>query len=101
MTHNFIGQMVLYRLTEDDALKTNKRRADAQMNIEKMREERPGFQAHVGGPVNGGVNVPMIVTDFSGHFVNGQVFLDGNDSLWVTEVEEGIQPGQWQLITEL
>jgi hypothetical protein len=27
--------------------------------------------------------------------VQGQVFLDGNDSLWVTSVKQGSEPGQW------
>lgn len=27
--------------------------------------------------------------------VNGQVFLDGNDVLWVTSVVQGDKPGQW------
>ena len=31
--------------------------------------------------------------DFDG--VNGQVFLDGNDSLWVTSAKEGTTPGTW------
>lgn len=27
--------------------------------------------------------------------INGQVFLDGNDTLWVTSADEGTEPGQW------
>ena len=48
MTYAFIGLTVLYRLTEEEATATNKRREDARQNVDKMREERPGFQAHVG-----------------------------------------------------
>ena len=103
MTHAFTGLMVLYRLTEEEALATNKRREDARQNLEKMREERPGFQAHVGIEAREDDLLPMIVTVVCRglpNFVNGQVFLDGNDSLWVTEVMEGDQPGQWQAITD-
>ncbi len=107
MTHAFIGLMVLYRLTADDAKATNIRREDARQNLEKMREERPGFQAHVGNMVVEGERVPMIILQVwpnefgrNHHGVNGQAFLDGNDSLWVTSVEEGDQPGQWQAITD-
>lgn len=107
MTHVFIGLMVLYRLTHDDALATNIRREDARQNVEKMREERPGFQAHVGNQVSNGERVPMIITQVwpnefgpNHHGVNGQAFLDGNDSLWVTSVEEGDLPGQWEAITD-
>ena len=107
MTHAFIGLMVLYRLTSDEARATNMRREDARQNREKMREERPGFQAHVGNPVNEGERVPMTITQVwpnefgPNHLgVNGQAFLDGNDSLWVTSVEEGDQPGQWEAITD-
>ncbi len=110
MTHAFIGLMVLYRLTEGDAKATNIRREDARQNREKMREERPGFQAHVGSNIHVdesdhiGLMVPMVITHVWPHgptgAVNGQAFLDGNDSLWVTSVEEGDQPGQWEAITD-
>ena len=100
MTYAFVGLMVLYRLTEDEALMTNKRREDARQNRDKMREDRPGFQAHVGYVVAEGDRLPMIVTQVSpGQDVNGQAFLDGNDSLWVQDVFEGEDPGQWEAIT--
>ena len=104
MTHAFIGLMVLYRLTSDEARATNMRREDARQNREKMREERPGFQAHVGNHVNEGDRVPMLVTKVGvwdeQPAVNGQAFLDGNDSLWLTGIFEGDQPGQWEAITD-
>ena len=28
--------------------------------------------------------------------VNGQVFLDGDDSLWVTSIKEGTESGTWE-----
>ncbi len=106
MTYAFKGLMVLYRLTEGDALATRKRREDARQNIEKMHDSAPGFQAHVGNKVGGGDRISMIVTRVNqdefgpGNFgINGQAFLDGNDSLWVVSVQEGDQPGQWEAIT--
>lgn len=100
MTHAFTGLMVLYRLTEADAKATNMRREDARQNREKMREERPGFQAHVGNMVSEGERVPMVLTKASHGAVNGQAFLDGSDSLWVVAVAEGDQPGEWEAITD-
>ncbi len=109
MTHAFIGLMVLYRLTEEEARATNIRREDARQNLAKMREERPGFQAHVGNMVEEGDPVAMVITHVGDPFrngiyndpgVNGQAFLDGNDSLWVTNVFEGAAPGSWKAITD-
>ncbi len=103
MTYAFVGLMVLYRLTEDEALMTNKRREDARQNRDKMREDRPGFQAHGGNHVSEGDRVAMVVTNvgvWDGKpAVNGQAFLDGYDSLWVVGTEEGDAPGQWEAIT--
>ena len=91
-----IGRSVHYRVTAEEALATNKRREDARQNRDKMREERPGFQAHIGNMISEGEAVPMTITQVWPTNVNGQAILDGNDSLWVTSVEEGDQPGQWQ-----
>ncbi len=105
MTHAFIGMMVRYRLTFAEALATNKRREDASQNVDKMREERPGFQAHVGTYVSEGQVVAMLITALSPNMrpnggVAGQAFLDGNDSLWVLAAAEGDEPGQWEPITD-
>lgn len=103
MTHAFIGLMVLYRLTEEEALATNKRREDVRQNLDKMREEHPGFQAHVGNPIGEFERVPMIVTAICMGVptkINGQCILDGNDSLWVTSAQEGTQPGEWEAIMD-
>ena len=102
MTHAFIGLMVLYRLTAADASQINKRREDFRQNAVST----PVF-AHVGNVVSEAERVPMIITQVwpnefgPGHSgINGQAFLDGNDSLWVTSVEEGDQPGQWEAIMD-
>ncbi|MDP6801123.1 MAG: hypothetical protein QF744_15040 [SAR202 cluster bacterium] len=91
-----IGRTVHYRLTEEEALATNKRRADADQNRETMRATRPGFQAHVGNVAAPGDVVAMVITGtVTSHVVNGQAFLDGNDSLWVMAAYEGDGPGKW------
>ena len=92
-----IGRIVHYRLTEQDAVVTNRRRA------RHLTGWPMGTQAHVGNGVVLGELVPLIVTqvwpnehrlDLDG--VNGQCILDGNDSLWVTSVKEGVEPGTWR-----
>ncbi len=106
MTHVFVGLIVLYRITEEQAKATNMRREDARQNRDKMRTERPGFQAHVGNIVDEGDSFSMVITHAhldaraQQRWVNGQAFLDGNDSLWVTEVEEGDAPGQFEPIMD-
>ena len=103
MTHVFVGLTVLYRITEEQALATNKRREDARQNREKMRQERPGFQAHIGHGIEAGDRFPMIITQVfpsESEGVNGQVFLDGSDSLWVTMIQEGDAPGQFEPIMD-
>ncbi len=101
MTHVYVGLNVLYRITAEEALATNKRREDARQNIEKMRQERPGFQAHIGNLIGVGDRFPMVITQiFPANGINGQVFLDGSDSLWVTSVEEGDAPGQFEPIMD-
>jgi len=91
-----IGRIVHYRLTEEEALATDKRREDARQQREQMQRTRPGFQAHIGNQLTGGEIVPMMITYIPpANGVNGQVLLDGSDSLWVTSVKEGDGPGEW------
>jgi hypothetical protein len=56
---------------------------------------RSGHQAHVGNELEVGRQYAAKVVRDWGQCVNLQVFLDGNDSLWVTSVSEGHGPGQW------
>ena len=105
MTYAFVGLMVLYRLTEDEAEATNIHREDARQTREEIGEPHSGFQAHVGNMVAEGDRVPMVVTTVSpspghGQPLNGQVFLDGNDSLWVADIFEGDHSGEWEAITD-
>ena len=101
-----VGCIVHYRLTNEQAKFTNARRDDARVNFSRMREERPGFQAHVGNNVSEGATVPlMVVCVWANEYpdndsrskdgVNGQAVLDGNDTLWVTSAKEGDGPGTW------
>lgn len=94
-----IGRIVLFKLTKAQAEQVNRRRL-GQDNVPAIvdRVNWPvGAQAHVGHPAAEGDTSPMIVTrvwaDLDG--VNGQVFLDGNDVLWVTSALEGTEPGTW------
>ena len=91
-----IGRCVCYRLTSEEADKMNRRRVDAHENLDKMREDRPGFQAHLGNQLGEGDIVAMTVTRvLTDGGVNGQAVLDGNDRLWVVGAGEGSGPGCW------
>jgi len=91
-----LGDTVLYQLTKQDAEGVNRRREHAAHNMDLMRVQKAGYQAHVGNRVNEGEPVPMIVTRvWSATCVNGQVVLDGTDSLWVTSSCEGPGSGYW------
>lgn len=94
-----IGRIVHYRLTEKDVGRINKRRADFQ----KMRHSiaDTGLQAHIGTAMQPGDALPMIVVAIfaqsvgGARVVNGQVFLDGSDTLHKTSVPQGSEPGHW------
>lgn len=80
------GRIVLYRLSEDDVKAIMKHRQD-------------GTGRHRGNKPNVGDEYPMMIirpwSDQPGSCVNGQVFLDGNDNLWVTSVSVGEGPRTW------
>ena len=98
-----IGRIVHYTLTEDDATRVNKRRNDAAANRAVHPDEDHGYIAHTGNAPSAGDVYPLIITRVwafpdrvtEESQVNGQVLLDGNDSLWVTSVGQGDQPRQW------
>ena len=76
-----VGDMVIYKLKASEVIRINARRSDAQ-------------NAHVGNTAV--EEFPMlIVRTWANGMVNGQVFLDGNDTLWVTSVTEGTEAGQF------
>lgn len=83
-----LGRIVHYTLTPANAV-----------NINEIR--RVSARNYFGNAVYAGDVFPMLITKVWAHgdpdaYVNGQVFLDGNDCLWVTSVKVGdvLQPGQ-------
>lgn len=93
-----IGRIVHYTLSEADAAAVNRRRDDAiaarhNPSTVDTRPKPTGEQVHTGNRVNAGDVFPMIIVRTWGttpeSSVNGQVLLDGNDTLWVTSVSAG------------
>jgi len=88
-----VGRIVHYKLSASDAEATNRRRVPGAGHADPWPA---GAQAHVGNSVGAGNIVPLLITTvWTPTTVNGQAFLDGNDSLWVTSAVEGDQDGQW------
>jgi hypothetical protein len=75
-----IGRIVHYVLSDDDADRINRRRTDG---------------AAGNGVRSGDVFPAVIVRTFGGVAVNLQVFVDGDDVLWVTSRGEGDGRGSW------
>ena len=74
-----MGRIVIYVLSEADAQYITERRL-------------LGFR---GSPVCAGDEFPMIITRvWSPSIVNGQVMLDGVDTLWVTSAEMSFDPAR-------
>ena len=101
-----IGRIVHYTLTQDDADAINVRRADFRAfeashphPHEPGQPRATGHIAHVGNWAEAGQTYPaMVVRTFSdetGGLANLQVWLDGNDTFWVTSCAEGTGPGTW------
>jgi hypothetical protein len=102
-----VGRIVHYRLTEEDAEHVNRRRTTSVSVQERMplvvdyvhghaiHAWPQGAQAHIGLPAFDGQELPMLITRVRVESINGQVFLEGNDVLWVVDIREGIQNGQW------
>ena len=98
-----IGRIVHYRLTDKDAQHVNRRRV--------AKPHEPGWpagaQAHIGNSAAAGETVPLLIVrvwpneNGSGWGINGQAFLDGNDSLWITSAKEGAEPGCWSWLARV
>lgn len=87
-----IGSIVIFKLAKDQAEEITSRRTHGPSKRDK----------HTGRFAFENEEYPMIVVrvweDEFGpgkHGVNGQVFLDGDDTFWVTSASEGTQSGQW------
>lgn len=92
-----LGRIVHYKLTQADAVRINRRRWDFERHRTRDTYHDTGYVAHWGAEVIAGDVLPMIVTrtyDWT-DAINGQIFLDGSDTLWVQDVKEGDGEGQW------
>lgn len=94
-----LGRIVHYTLNEYGAAEINRRRKDARLHLDEHRSAASGVVVHTGNEVREGDVYPLVITrvwgDSEGSAVNGQLLLDGNDTLWVTSVSEGEGPGKW------
>lgn len=92
------GRIVEYTLTDLDAASINKRRNDAAKS--GIAREESGAVVHFGNSVSEGDTYPLVITrvwgNTEGSAVNGQVLLDGNDTLWVTSATEGDGERHWR-----
>jgi hypothetical protein len=96
-----VGRIVHLRLSEECAKQINKRRADAQVSGGADRNN--GAIVHTGNPVAEGDVYPLLITRVwaepgaatESTCINGQVFLDGNDTLWASSAQQGDGPGLW------
>lgn len=92
------GRIVQYTLSEQDALSINKRRKDAHTSGIAATES--GAVVHFGNGVSAGDTYPMVIVRCWGSTeessINGQVLLDGNDTLWVTSVSQGDGERHWR-----
>lgn len=97
-----IGRIVHYKLNDSDVTEINRRRADAR----RTSLHFSGAIIHTGNQAEPGMVFPMLITRVWGlgpngaqiteeSVVQGQVFLDGNDTLWVTSRHQGDSEGQW------
>lgn len=81
-----IGRIVIYALTEEDVVAIEVHRAKCEQV--DHRTDYVLARCAQGNPVHAGQMFPLVVTAvFSPQTVNGQVLLDGNDTLWVTSRE--------------
>jgi hypothetical protein len=94
-----LNRFVLYTLTAQDAEVVNRRRAHAEEQRIKIGDYSDGVMVHVGNTVEAGQAFPMLIVrvwgDAEDSAVHGQVFLDGNDTLWKTSVSVGEGEGRY------
>lgn len=99
-----VGRVLHYSLSQNDVEQINRRRTTSHAIRDHIDAGRwpQGAQAHIGNVATIGDVVPLLVVRVwpdecgPGQFgVNGQAMLDGTDSLWVTSVCEGTEPGTW------
>jgi hypothetical protein len=91
-----VCDLVLYTLSEQDAVQINTLRKDARNKNAAgvtLASQELGAQIHTGNHVQAGDVYPMVIVKTWGNTptsaVNGQVLLDGNDTFWATSVAAG------------
>jgi hypothetical protein len=106
-----VGMVVLYTLTDDNAVAINRRRTTGHSIASRIEDAvwPIGAQAHIGNTAHAGDELPMLIIRVWGTdaatLVNGQIFLDGNDTFWATSVgqcsdgatDKITVPGMWRV----
>lgn len=81
-----VGRFLVYALTEEDVVAIRVRRSKCK-HVDHRTDYTTAYCAQ-GNPVHAGQMFPLLVTAvYSSNMVNGQVFLDGDDTLWVKHAE--------------
>jgi hypothetical protein len=94
-----IGRIVHLRISAECAKSINKRRFDAKES--EIAATNSGAIIHHGNLVLENDVYPLLITKIwsdkptESTPINGQIFLDGNDSFWVTSVQQGDGPNKW------
>lgn len=98
-----VGQIVHYTLSSFDAGEVYRRREVTGFSVNEKgvldddSHWHAGTQRHVGyAPSPGEVLPAIIVRTYEGSMCDLQVFLNGNDVLWVTGRFQGEGPGCWR-----
>lgn len=78
-----LGRIVHYALSNSDVQRASVARASRN-------------ESHIGAAHAVGDLVPLIITHVFEAGVNGQAFLDGNDTLWIVDAPEGAEMGTWR-----
>jgi hypothetical protein len=90
-----LGGIVQYMLNNADATAVNRRRSDGARGASLVQD---GTVVHSGNAVTAGDVYAMVIVRVWNEdpgTVNGQVLLDGNDTLWVTSIIPGDGMGQY------
>jgi len=100
MTAPTIGRIVIFTIGAHDALAINKRRKDAESHRIEHIDASSGVIIHVGNAVAAGDTFPMLIVRVwspESTTVQGQVFLDGNDTFWASSACQGedTEPHTW------
>jgi hypothetical protein len=99
-----VGRIVHFKVSKGVAEQVNRRRTNGNAIAERLQAKTwpEGAQAHIGNETREGDVLPMLICrvwpDEYGEGVdgvNGQVFLDGTDTFWVTSAKEGTEAGEW------